>query len=83
MVCLAVRKERKGKGIMGEVEEREENDILESYFDSSKQKKKPFYSCLRPEICENILQKPFLCSVKSALSHSATEPHHKVNLLTN
>ena len=24
---------------MGEVEEREENDILESYFDSSKQKK--------------------------------------------
>ena len=70
---------------MGEVEEREENDILESYFDSSKQKKKKksFYSCLRPEICENIMQKLFLCSVKSALSHSATEPHHKANLLTN
>ena len=42
MVCLAGRKERKGKGIMGEVEEREENDILESYFDSSKQKKNRF-----------------------------------------
>ena len=42
MVCLAGRKERKGKGIMGEVEEREENDILESYFDSSKPKKNRF-----------------------------------------